>query len=293
MRVVLQELSADVPPSGERADLLWFASLLDLAAGRVDASRVARAQAADAERALPAERRRPAFDDVTDWFAATLPLPYADSLLASARQRAAAATPLPDAAHPAFVSEMALGAPIRFEPLRQYALGMLSLRLRDSASARDAAARLAHLATSPDATALVRDLDRGLRAALAWQARRPADALRLLEALECRDSQGDVDVTPFDARANERFLHGEVLAALGRDAEALQWFASLGTGSVTELPLRAPAELRQAAIHERLGHRADAVRHYERFLALWRDADPALRATADSARRRLAALRAE
>lgn len=48
----------------------------------------------------------------------------------------------------------------------------------------------------------------------------------LLEALESRDWQGEVTLTPFVSRANERFLRGEVLAALGRDAEALDWFAS-------------------------------------------------------------------
>jgi hypothetical protein len=91
---------------------------------------------------------------------------------------------------------------------------------------------------------------------LAFHAGRPEDALRLLEELECRDAQGDINVIPFVARANERFLRGEVLTSLGRDAEALQWFASLGKGSVSEVPLLALAHPRLGEIQERGDNRA-------------------------------------
>jgi tetratricopeptide (TPR) repeat protein len=247
------------------------------------------AQAVEDERGVPAERRRWGFEPVTEWFAATLPLPYADSTLERVRRRAASWQPVSSERN-AFENEIGSGKPIQLEPLRQYALGILSLRLRDSASAATAAARLQRLAASPAATTLVRDLDRGLRARLAWQEGRPADALRLLQALECRDSQADIALTPFATRASERFLRGELLASLGRDAEALPWFASLGTGSVTELPLRALSHLRQAELHERLGDRDQSAAHYAQFLALWRDADPEFQPLVDDARRRLARL---
>ena len=114
--------------------------------------------------------------------------------------------------------------------------------------------------------------------------------LQLLEALEATDSQGDIAVTPFVARANERFLRGELLAAVGSDVEALEWFASLGDGSVTEIPLRAPSHFRQAGIHERLGNRDQAARHYVKFLKLWSIADSEFQPMRDSAQRRLAIL---
>jgi hypothetical protein len=82
----------------------------------------------------------------------------------------------------------------------------------------------------------------------------------------------------------------DVLASLGRDAEALRWFASLGTGSVTEIPLQAPSHLRQAEIHERLGNRDQAARHFARFPELWQDVDPTFQPVVDAARRRLAGL---
>ncbi len=290
MRDVIEELSTDFPSSGLRADLHWLGSMLDLAGGRAAASNATRARAVDAERAAPAALRRPAFDAVTEWFVATLPLPYTDSTMIHVRRRAAATPVAPAHSRGTFVGELGLGRPIQTEPVRQYTLGILAARLRDSAGAASAAATLHRLAASGNATSLVRDLDRGLRAQLAWEHGRPEEALRLLEALESRDWQGEVTLTPFVSRANERFLRGEVLAALGRDAEALAWFASVGIGTVTEVPLQALSHLRQGEVHERLRNRAQAARHYARFIELWRDADPEFRPRVDSARARLATL---
>ncbi len=288
MREVIQELIKGYPNAGLRADLHWFAFILDLGAGRVDAARTALADAVDAERSEAAQKRRSGFESVTEWFAATLPLPYADSTLLLVRRRAA--SPAPPASKSAFVNELGIGGPIQLEPLRQYTLGTLSLRLRDTASAAAAATHLQRLAALGDATALTRDLDRGLRARLAWQRERPQEALVLLETLESRDSQGDINVIPFVVRANERFLRGEVLASLGRDAEALRWFASLGKGSVSEIPMLALSHLRQAEIHERLGNRNLAANHSARFFELWRDVEPEFQPFVDAARRRLSSL---
>jgi DNA-binding SARP family transcriptional activator len=290
MRAVIAELIVDFPSPAERADLYWFASMLDLAAGRSNVARSALAEAIASERTVPEGRRRWGFEPTTEWFAATLPLPYADSTLIRVRREVGLAKTVPVGRKGAFENEMGIGTPIQLEPLRQYTLGVLSLRLRDSTSATTAAAQLQRLAASGDATALVRDLDRGLRARLASFAGRPDAALRLLQTMESRDAQGDVAAIPFVSRANERFLRGEVLVALGRDTEALPWFASLGDGSVTEIPFRGPSHLRQAAIYERLGNRDLAAKHYARVLELWRDADAAFRPWTDSARLRLASL---
>jgi hypothetical protein len=290
MKVVMQDLVENYPNPALRADLQWFGSLLDLAAGRCDAARRARSEAVESERAVPADHQRRAFDVVTEWFAATLPLPYADSTLTRVRRQAAMAQALPTEPTGPFANEIGLGRPIQVEPLRQYTLGIVSLRLRDAPAAATAATKLQRLAARDDANTLVRDLDRGLRAALAWQEGRPQDALRLLETLEAEDSQGDIAATPFVTRANERFLRAEVLEALGRNTEALQWFASIGDGAVTEIPLRAPSHLRQAEIYERLGNRDQATRHYARVLELWRDADGQFLPLVETARERLASL---
>ena len=289
MRRVIEELTEDYANAGLRADLHWFASQLDLAAGRVADATADRLRAVEAEHGASPEYRRPGFASVTEWFAATLPLPYADSTLARVRQSATAEVRSNDSRDP-FVNELAMGRPIQREPVRQYTLGIISVRLRDTVSAASAAAKLERLASSGSATALVRDLDRGLRARLAWRRGRPEEALRLVDSLELRDSQGDVAVTPFVTRVNERFLRAEILASLGRDSDALRWLASLGSGSVTEIALLAPSHLRQAEILERLGRREEAIEHYARFLALWRNADPMFRPAVEQARARLARL---
>jgi tetratricopeptide (TPR) repeat protein len=290
MRAVIQDLTVDYPNPALRADLYWLVSLLDLAGGRSRASRGARADAVDAERAVPPARRRQGFDAITEWFAATLPLPYADSTLIRVRRQAVQADTFSAEPRGVFANEIGLGALIQFEPLRQYTLGALSLRLGDAPSAAAAADKLQRLAALGTANALVRDLDRGLRAAIAWREGRLNDALHLLETLEAEDPQGDIVATPFVSRANERFLRGEVLDSLGRHTDALRWFASLGDGSATEIPLRAPSHLRQAEIYERLGNRPEAARHYARVLELWRDADAEFRPSVDTARQRLTSL---
>jgi DNA-binding SARP family transcriptional activator len=276
MNAVIADLLNDFPRPAQRADLHWFASMLNLAGGRAEAARRDLAAAVEAERSVPVDRRRWGFEDVTEWFAATLPLLYADSTLARVR-REAATRRVAAQERPPFQTEMGIGTPIQLEPVRQYTLGVLSTRLRDTAAAASAAASLQRLAAEKGANALVRDLDRGLRARLAWRAGRPDEALRLLEEMESRDSQGDVAAIPFVSRANERFLRGEVLESLGRDEEALRWFASLGDGSVSEVPLRALAHQRQAAIYERLGKRDEAAKHASRVADLWRNADPGFR----------------
>jgi DNA-binding SARP family transcriptional activator len=277
MRVVLRDLSEEFPDPSVRADLLWFGSMLDLAGGRLGAGRGSLQEAEAAERGVERGRRRPGFDAVTEWYAATLPLPYADTTLVRLRRETAAWTFPPMPADGAFRNEIGMGTPIEIEPLRQYTLGALSARLGDTASAVAAANSLRRLAAAPGATMLVRDLDRGLRARLAWQAGRAQEALALLEALEAQDSQGDIAVIPFVSRANERFLHGEVLESLGRNDDALRWFASLGYGSVSEIPLRALAYRRQADILERLGKRDEAAKHMARVADLWHNADPEFR----------------
>jgi tetratricopeptide (TPR) repeat protein len=289
MSATVHSVISEKASAALRADVRWFVSLLDLAGGQVKAARSALGEAAEMERTVAAQQRRDDFDAVTEWFAATLPLPYADSTLARLRSHASS-RPLPSKKKAPFESETELGAPIQLEPLRQYTLGVLSLRLHDMPSAASAVSRLEQLAKSSDATDLTRDMDRSLRARIAWQEGSPQKALAILQTLESGDSQGDIAFTPFAARAHERFLRGEVLASMGRDTEALQWFASLGDGSVTEIPLRAPSHLRQAQIHRQLGNRDQAARHYAQFLKLWSRADPAFQPLVDSARRQLAAL---
>jgi DNA-binding SARP family transcriptional activator len=289
MNAVVRDMVSESMSPGLRADVQWFVSQLHLAGGQLIAAQRARAEAIASEQVGAAQRRREGIDETIEWFAATLPLPYADTTLLRMR-RTVSAQPISSRANAAFLIDTELGRPIQLEPLHEYTIGVLSYRLKDKASLGAAAAKLQRLAASRDATSLTRDLDRGLRARLAWMSGNSDEALRLIESLETSDSQGDVDATPFASRAHERFLRGELLASLGRNDEALQWFASLGYGSVSEIPFRAPSHLRRAEIYERRSKRDEAAKHYLEFVKLWSNADLGFQALVDTARKRIATL---
>lgn len=79
--------------------------------------------------------------------------------------------------------------------------------------------------------------------------------------------------------------------ALGRDEEALGWYASLGW-ITADIFYVAPALLRVAEIYERLGDSGQAATHYRRFITRWADCDPELRPLVAGAEQALARLTA-
>ena len=85
-------------------------------------------------------------------------------------------------------------------------------------------------------------------------------------------------------------LGDRLLAALGREDEAQQWYGSFEGFSHLDGVYAAEAHLQLARMADRAGRRSDARRHYERVVFLWADADPELQSTvheADEALRRL------
>jgi tetratricopeptide (TPR) repeat protein len=174
-----------------------------------------------------------------------------------------------------------------FRPaLRDYVSGLLSVRALDSAGAALHAARLGRV-RGPGLTEIAAGAALTLRAELARLSGRPEEALALLEAAPVSASLSNV----VSSRAYERFLRAELLRGLGRDDEALRWYATQGQSFIPDLIYLAPAHLRQAEIYERRGDRAQAAVHYQRFVELWGECDAELRPMVDDARRRLARLR--
>lgn len=175
---------------------------------------------------------------------------------------------------------------------RLYTLGLLSSRLEDPGAALRYAARIDSLPAPEKWRDAVRALAQGVRARVAWRQGRPAEALTLLQAAD-----GNIPIethgSPSLSQVRERWLRAEVLYQMGRDREALPWFANAFDGAPYELLFLAPAHLRQAEIHDRLGNRADAIRHYTAFVTMWKDADPELQAVVRQARERLAKLAGE
>jgi DNA-binding SARP family transcriptional activator/tetratricopeptide (TPR) repeat protein len=191
---------------------------------------------------------------------------------------------LGDTASPDF-----LGANTGFATLypvaREYLLGLLSVRLGDPAAARRHAALLDSV-TAPDwLAASAREMAHGIRARVALEEGDAEGALRELEQVRMEHTPYNVARnSPFRGRGAERFLRAEVLQRLGRDDEALQWYASLGATSYQETIYLAPAHLRRAQIHERRGELERAREHYRRFVDLWNDADSELQPEVNRAR---------
>lgn len=129
-----------------------------------------------------------------------------------------------------------------------------------------------------------------MRAWIAWERGRAEEALRHLdqlrpEAWRLRGESGGLGVDGMQV-----WLRAEVLARLGHDTEALQLYAPLGF-MWGDAGMLAAKHLRMAEIHDRRGARAEAVRHYERFIEIWQDCDAEARDSIRRAEQRLTALR--
>lgn len=172
--------------------------------------------------------------------------------------------------------------------VRLHRLGLVALRQGDVAAAAKVVARLAAAAEADsDAAPAVEALSLSLRARLAAAAGDSARALALLEHVHFAHVGHAAAAEPLD-----RLLRADLLAAVGRTAEAVRWYSTLGAGAPQELPLVGFAALGMARASERLGDRAAAVSHYQRVIALWREADAPLQPTVAAAARRIAELSA-
>ncbi len=181
--------------------------------------------------------------------------------------------------------------------LREYLIGMASVRLGDARATREAAAALARRSAAARVAGsaraqeaeLARGLGEGLLGHLAAADGRRDEALAHFARSRIVVSEGLLE-SPIGAQGPERWARAELLREAGRLREALGWYRSLAEVGLHGQPYLAPAELRQAEIEARLGDRARAAAHYRRVTELWRDADPELRPLVREAERGLALL---
>jgi hypothetical protein len=85
-------------------------------------------------------------------------------------------------------------------------------------------------------------------------------------------------------------MRADLLAANGRDDEALMWYNGFSESSVYALAYLAPSHLERARIYERRGERERAAFHYRRFIELWGRSDGELQPTVRQAEQALARL---
>jgi DNA-binding SARP family transcriptional activator/tetratricopeptide (TPR) repeat protein len=208
-------------------------------------------------------------DSVSEWNATAVP----------ASPMRAPAYAVDDGSHPA---------------IRLYLLGLLSARLgEDSLALRYANRLIEDRAAAEAGTADARRrrvFSHGIRAEVARLEGRYDDALRELDAEPAPSWYQTMVASPFASQTRERFVRAEALRGLGRDAEALRWYATFATGPSYLLPFLPATLLRRAQAEERLGRRADAAADYGRALRYWDHASGSFAALAAEARRGLARL---
>lgn len=175
---------------------------------------------------------------------------------------------------------------------RTHLAGVLSAALGDTIGALNHAARLAEHAGALGQEQPFHAFAGTLRAQVARHGGRADEALHLLTRSQAHLWFGWAASSPIQSQARDRYLRAELLRELGRFEEALGWYTSFEEHAVHDLPFLAPSHLRRAEIYEHLGDAAAATKHYQRFLALWADADAELASFVEQARQRLAALQA-
>lgn len=125
--------------------------------------------------------------------------------------------------------------------LREYLIGLLAVRGDDLKAAQGALERLKALEAPVSSAGFVENLGLSLAATMAWHQGDAAAALRSLEAMWIEVWFQLTVASPFFSQAYDRFLRGEVLRSLGREAEARRWWETIAQRSPYELIYREPA----------------------------------------------------
>ncbi|NIW38444.1 MAG: hypothetical protein GWN32_18870 [Gemmatimonadetes bacterium] len=174
--------------------------------------------------------------------------------------------------------------------LQHYLLGRINARLGDQEAALRYADELEHMPVPPDAGSLSRDLAQSVLAYVLVEQGRSQEALRALEVAPREVPFTRMTHAIFQG-TQERYLRAELLAELGRDEEALRWFQSIDY--YIHPAMAGLSHLRQAQLHERLGHPEEAAVQYRRFIELWSDCDREFRPMVEAAQQALQRLTAE
>jgi tetratricopeptide (TPR) repeat protein len=175
--------------------------------------------------------------------------------------------------------------------LRLYLAGILSGRLLDHSATVRYATGLEKV--TPPASlvgTLVPDLAHAVRAQPFISAGHVREAFAELDKAQMKVWYEHALASPFHSQAYTRYERAELLHALGRDDEALQWYNSFAENQTFDLIFEPPALLRRAEIFAKRGDRARAKQYYQQFIKLWENCDRDLKPVVDSARARLAQL---
>lgn len=157
-----------------------------------------------------------------------------------------------------------------------FALGLLAVRVGDTAAAHRYARDTENANGAPGEKHIQRVLANTIRAEVARSSSDYSGALELLGDERPVGTLGDLGGV-IGSQVYQRFLRAELLREQGRLRDALRWYSSLVQTTSHETLFLAPSHLRQAEILEKLGEHDRAAGHYRRFASLWSNCDPILR----------------
>lgn len=174
-----------------------------------------------------------------------------------------------------------------YQQIRFYLLGLISARIRDSATAFQYLKALDKWTDDPDIGTLTQDMQLSIQAQIALSKGRFETALANLEEMQLQRWYNFAFSSPFYSQAFDRYQRAELLKHTGRIEEAMVWYNSFEENSVYDLIYLPPSHFHRAEIYEALGQPQQAIEHYAAFLEFWRDCDPELRPMVEKAQSRL------
>ena len=128
--------------------------------------------------------------------------------------------------------------------LREYLRGLLAVRSGDGPAAEEALLLLRKLEQPVSSAGFIDNLILSLTATLALSRGDAAAALRALESMWVEVWFQLTVASPFFSQAYDRYLRGEILRVLGREKEAVRWYATIAQRSPYELIYRGAADER-------------------------------------------------
>jgi tetratricopeptide (TPR) repeat protein len=177
-----------------------------------------------------------------------------------------------------------------YPAIRRYLMGVTHVQLGNHSDAIAIADDLEQAGGDGAESVLARSYARSLRAAVAEAQGDQVAALRALGDQPIPVNYELALFSPLASMVADRFRRATLLDALGRSDEAVQAYRSFEEFSFFSRVFAAPAALRAGRLAERDGRRSDALRHYQRFLFFWSDADPEFRPLVDEAEEALQSL---
>jgi serine/threonine protein kinase len=174
--------------------------------------------------------------------------------------------------------------------IKEYLLGLLSVRLGELERARQHAEALESMGPGPREQRLAVDQSHSIHAQVLWAQGDLSAALDRFERAEIKAGYEEFQYSLFFFQSLDRYLRAELLLEMGREDEAMNWFGSFAWILSQEFVYQPHSNLRRAQILDRKGEVSEAIKRYRRFMENWNESDASLRLLHELAQSRVHAL---